>query len=164
MQLILPDPTLSPCWEIGAISPTMYWSLPAASFTTLPRARTSKDGKGLGVPPLVSESARPVWFGDWLWACPFNPTVELPCGAANEATMLPFASRVGKSCDQVMVLAGIWRIVLQGTIILIPFSIIVPPQSIESLICGHSVRSSVADWMNPSESNCAGGVGMALAC
>src|SRR5712664_295198 len=133
MQLIVPAPALRPCWVTGTIRPTMYWSLPAAFFTTLPTTRTSKEGKGppVAVPGEVeSLSARPVCPGAWVWACPFSPTVDVPTGWAYEAMMLPFASSVGKSCDHVIVFAGIWMIVLHGTVILMLLSVTVPPQSI----------------------------------
>src|SRR4051812_31936047 len=158
MQLILPEPMLRPCWEIGTIKPMMYSSSPAAFFTTLPTTRASKEGKGAG----LSLRARPVWFGAWLFARPLSPTVELPIGVANEATMLPFASRTGKSCAQVMVFAGIWRIVLQGTTILMPLIVTVPPQRMRSVTAGQRLPSSVAAWMKPVESNC--GVGDGFSC
>src|SRR4051794_10587269 len=158
MQLILPEPMLRPCWEIGTIKPMMYSSNPAAFFTTLPTTRASKEGKGAG----LSLRARPVWFGAWLFARPLSPTVELPIGVAKEATMLPPESSTGNNCAQVMVFAGICKMVLQGTTILMPLSVSVPPQRMGSVTAGQRLPSSVAAWMKPVESNC--GVGDGFSC
>src|ERR687886_1513845 len=85
MQLIKPEPALAPCWLTGAIRPTMYLPL-----TMLPTTRTSKEGNAVCAPvawPLsVSANARPVW-PTTVTFLPFRPTVDVPTGAENDATV-----------------------------------------------------------------------------
>src|SRR3954463_16482178 len=77
--------------------------------------------------------------------------------------MLIGAARVGsKSCAQVNAVAGICRIVLQGTIMVMPFSVTVPPTRARSTPGHIDPSSRVADWMKPSMSNC--GVGEGACC
>src|SRR6267154_5029678 len=142
MQVISPDPAFSPCWVMGEMSPTMYWRLPAASFTTFPSARTSNEGYANG--EGESASARPVWPDDWALAVPFS------------GTALTGAETLGsKICAQVIAVAGSCRMVLHGTVMVMPFSVMVPPQRIGSTPGHIEPSSSVADWMKPSMSNCA---------
>src|SRR5512140_671788 len=144
MQVIFPAPRLRPCWEMGELSPTMYWSFPAASFTMLPTARISNDGYGSPPAPgvLSSWSARPVWPCGML--LPFSD-VEF---TGVEAGARPVLAELLKICAQVNDAAGICRIVLHGTVRVMPFTVTVPPQRTGSS-WGHMLESSVAAWMKP---------------
>src|SRR3954467_13759282 len=158
MQLIFPDPIFKPCWVTGAMSPTMCWGFPLASFTTLPTTRISNEGYG----PGESLRARPLWPGAWLSKSPFRPTVDEPRGDAYDPRIWPISSTTGNICAHEIEAAGSCRMVLHGTIILMPFTVTVPPQSIGST-SGQTLPSSVAAWMKPVESNCGAGDGICCA-
>src|SRR4051812_13817732 len=67
-----------------------------------------------------------------------------------------------KSCAHVSHVAGICKMVLHGTVMVMPFRVTVPPQRIGSTPGHIDPSSNVADWMNPSMSNC--GVGEGTCC
>src|SRR3954462_1319909 len=136
MHVIFPAPRFRPCWEMGEMSPTMYWSLPAASFTTLPTARISNDGYGSTPAPgvLSSCSASPVWPCGML--LPFSE-VEL---IGVEAGARPVLAELLKICAQVNEAAGICKIVLHGTVRVMPLTVTVPPHRTGSS-CGHMFAS-----------------------
>src|SRR5690349_19349158 len=116
MHAIFPEPMLRPCWEMGAIRPTMYWSLPFASLTTFPTTRISNDGYGKTVPAdaAVSPSARPVCPA----GCVKRFRLVVFTGDATEAS--PVIPEVLKMSDQVSAAAGICKMVLQGTVMVMP--------------------------------------------
>src|SRR5256885_11024492 len=161
MQLMIPTPAFAPCWLTGAMSPTTYWfsAAPVVGFgtgTTLPIARISKDGNGPdpGTAGLASARARPVVPAAGLPGRPLSPAVLLPTGRTPSSGLTP---PCGNSIAQLTVLAGIWMIVLQGTIMVTPLTLTVPPHKSGSATAGHRLLSVVAAWMKPVTSNC--GVG-----
>src|SRR5207248_3052187 len=163
MQLMIPTPVFAPCWLTGAMSPTTYWfsTTPVAGFgsgTMFPTARMSKDGNGPdpGTAGFASARARPVVPAAGPPGMPLRPAVLVPTCVTPTSPLTPAC---GKSIAQLTVLAGIWMMVLHGTIMVMPLTLTVPPQRSGSAIAGHRLLSVVAAWMKPVTSNC--GVGEA---
>ena len=78
----------------------------------------------------------------------------VPTGMTPTSLLTPSC---GNSIAQLTVLAGIWMMVLHGTIMVMPLTLTVPPHRSGSVMAGHRLLSVVAAWMKPVTSNC--GVG-----
>src|SRR6266545_47448 len=164
MQEMIPEPPFRTCCSMGVIYATMYLSVPSGSPgtvpsffpTTLPVALTANEGKGMGLSAIASpvlETSGAVSAVGFAGTAPVSAPMYVPTGAELAGS---------KRSAQVKVAADIWTMLLQGTIILMPLTVIVPPASlgdgapIAGSTGGVQMRnpvSRVASWMNPVKAN-----------